>query len=143
MNEDELFNKYSEEMQKVDPRSVKGLETAMSSMLDSRVTPSLVWSYARRAIAGAKKYGPMPTKKNPAKTKAVLNWHQEELLKELFKREVLEKRKDVAIAGIHKSIVLPLVKLGYIHKGTYKFTGLCRITEKGIAYIGNKGVLEK
>jgi hypothetical protein len=51
MNTDERFNYYVEAMLKVaGEKAAKRLETAMSQMLEHRVTESLIWHYAKREL---------------------------------------------------------------------------------------------
>jgi predicted transcriptional regulator len=43
--------------------------------------------------------------------------------------------KGIATFGVGKDVAGPLIKKGLIHKDTYKFTGGCILTAKGVLFV--------
>lgn len=47
---------------------------------------------------------------------------------------LLEMPEDHAVFGVSKDVVTPLIKQGYLHADTYKYTGGAKLTKKGRTY---------
>lgn len=56
---------------------------------------------------------------------------------------LLESKPGTAVFGVHKDVVNPLIKKGFIHKDTFKYTGGATLTAKGKELKNTKNKYEK